>query len=95
MRVTKREVEELTAYVEERAGETIVHAEKAASKLVASARYDIWDVHCASSHRWWVITNPMNLYSQTDFKSREVALTFHIRVAVSSSAKTTIRITAR
>ncbi|MCP3800719.1 hypothetical protein NLX83_15735 [Allokutzneria sp. A3M-2-11 16] len=39
--------------------------------------YDIWDVHCTDS-RWWVINHPMNLYTQNDFKSRDVALTFHI-----------------
>ncbi len=77
MRATKRETAEITAYVESQAGEAVVHAEKAASALVGPARHDIWDVHCEAS-RWWVITNPTYLYSQEDFKSRDVALTFHI-----------------
>jgi hypothetical protein len=44
-------------------------------------RHDIWDVHCTQS-RWWVVTNPTNLYSQQDFKSGEVVLTFHIGLAL-------------
>jgi hypothetical protein len=40
-------------------------------------RHNIWDVHCAES-RGWGVTNPTNLYSQADFKSRDVAPTFHI-----------------
>lgn len=43
-------------------------------------RHDIWDVHCADS-RWWVVTNPTNLYDRADFKSRDVVLTFHIGLA--------------
>lgn len=54
-----------------------VHLEKAASELVGPVRHDIWDVHCSDS-RWWVVTNPTNLYDQNDFKSRDVVLTFHI-----------------
>ncbi len=42
--------------------------------------HQVWDVHTASS-RWWVVTNPTNLYSQEDFKSRDVVLTFHIGLA--------------
>jgi len=77
MRATKRQTEAVRSYVEEEAHEQVIHLEKAASELVGPVRHDIWDVHCADS-RWWVITEPMNLYSQEDFKSRDVALTFHI-----------------
>src|ERR1700683_3389044 len=77
MRATKRETDRIRAYVEDQAHEDVVHLEKAASELVGPVRHDIWDVHCADS-RWWVITEPTNLYSQEDFKSRDVALTFHI-----------------
>ncbi len=81
MRATKRQTEAIRAYVESQAHEEVVHLEKAASELVGPARHDIWDVHCADS-RWWVITEPTNLYSQEDFKSRDVALTFHIGLAI-------------
>jgi hypothetical protein len=77
VRATKRETAQITNYVESQAHEPVIHAEKAASQLAGLVRHDIWDVHCENS-RWWVITNPTNLYSQDDFKSRDVALTFHI-----------------
>jgi hypothetical protein len=50
--------------------------EKAASDGVGSVPHEIWDVHATS--RLVVITNPTNLYSQDDFRSRDKALTFHI-----------------
>ena len=77
MRVTEGETDEIRAYVESQGHEEVVHLEKAASELVGPVRHDIWDVHCAES-RWWVVTNPTNLYDQADFKSRDVVLTFHI-----------------
>jgi hypothetical protein len=40
-------------------------------------RHDIWDVH-TDRGRWWVITNPTNLYSQVQFPNMDLALTFHI-----------------
>jgi hypothetical protein len=84
MRATKRETDRISAYVEDQAHEPVVHLEKAASELVGPVRHDIWDVHCADS-RWWVITEPTNLYSQEDFKSRDVALTFHIGLSLRMS----------
>jgi hypothetical protein len=81
VRVSKQEKDAIRAYVEDQAHEKVIHLEKAASELVGPARHDIWDVHCPES-RWWVITNPTNLYSQRDFKSRDVALTFHIGLAL-------------
>lgn len=77
MRATAREKAEIRAYVESQASEDVVHVEKAASEMVGPVRHDIWDVHCAES-RWWVVTNPTNLYDQADFKSRDVVLTFHV-----------------
>ncbi len=68
-------------YVEAEGREVVVYLEKAASELVGPVRHDIWDVHCADS-RWWVVTNPTNLYDQADFKSRDVVLTFHIGLAL-------------
>ena len=81
MHATKRQTEAIRGYVESQAHEEVVHLEKAASELVGPVRHDIWDVHCADS-RWWVITEPTNLYSQADFKSRDVALTFHIGLSI-------------
>src|ERR1022692_852008 len=67
MRSTKREREAIRAYVEDQAHEEVVHLEKAASELVGPVRHDIWDVHCPGS-RWWVVTEPTNLYSQEDLR---------------------------
>jgi hypothetical protein len=67
----------IRAYVEDEAGEQVVHLEHSASEMVGPVRHEIWDVHCSDS-RWWVVTNPTNLYSQADFKSRDVVLSFHI-----------------
>lgn len=57
--------------------ETVEHAEKVASEVVLGDRHDVWDVHTDKS-RWWVVTNPTNLYSQDDFKSMDGVLTFHV-----------------
>ncbi|GAB3474267.1 hypothetical protein FB471_4868 [Amycolatopsis cihanbeyliensis] len=81
MHGAKREADEVRAYVESQAAEEVVHLEKAASELVGPVRHDIWDVHGTAS-RWWVVTNPTNLYDQADFKSRDVVLTFHIGLAL-------------
>jgi hypothetical protein len=81
VRATKREKDAVRSYVEDQAHEAVVHLEKAASEMVGPVRHDIWDVHGPDS-RWWVITHPTNLYSQADFKSRSVALTFHVGLAL-------------
>lgn len=81
MRASKRQAEAIRTYVEDQAHEQVIHVEKAASELIGPVRHDIWDVHCTNS-RWWAITEPLNLYSQEDFKSRDVALTFHIGLSL-------------
>jgi hypothetical protein len=81
VRASKRETEAIKAYVEGQAGEPVVHLEKAASQRVGPVRRAIWDVHCTDS-RWWVVTEPTNLYDQADFKSRDVAPTFHLGLAL-------------
>jgi hypothetical protein len=85
-RTDSREKDAILKYVEQEAHQKVRHAEKAASEMVGPVRHDIWDVYCASS-RWWVITNPVNLYDQTDFKSRDVALTFHVGLMLRVSYK--------
>jgi hypothetical protein len=77
MRGSVAEQREVKAYVKAQAHEEVVHVELASSEMVGPVRHNVWDVHCPAS-RWWVVTNPTNLYSQEDFKSRDVALTFHI-----------------
>lgn len=55
--------------------------QKVGSRRVLGRARDIYDVHCEES-RWWVITDPTNLYSQDDFPEMEQALIFHIGLQV-------------
>lgn len=70
----------------------VIHLEKAASERVGSVSHDIWDLH-ADSGRWWIVTNPTNLYSQEDFKSRDVVLTFHVGLTLRMMSRDTVPIT--
>lgn len=56
---------------------TISFLQKVYSETVAGHKHDVWDVH-ASDGRWWVITSPTNLYSQTQFPNLDYAVTFHL-----------------
>lgn len=57
----------------------VEHAEKVASERIFDRRHDVWDVH-ASDGRWWVITEPTNLYAQDQFPGMDYALSFHLGV---------------
>jgi len=57
--------------------ENVIHAEKISSERVMGHEYDVWDVE-TDKNRWWVITNPTNLYLQSEFKSMDYVLSFHI-----------------
>ncbi len=57
--------------------ETVEHLEKVASEKVLGRQIDIWDVH-TNVERWWVMSSPTNLYSQKQFPSLDVAISFHI-----------------
>ncbi|MCO8030814.1 hypothetical protein NI454_12740 [Brevundimonas diminuta] len=51
--------------------------QKVYSEGVLNTRHDVWDIH-TNKDRWWVITGGTNLYSQQQFPSMDLALTFHI-----------------
>jgi hypothetical protein len=51
--------------------------QKVYSENVLHVRHDVWDVH-TNVDRWWVVTEPMNLYAQEQFQNVDLALTFHI-----------------
>lgn len=72
----RRQIEE---YLRSQSGDDfeIEHVEKLTSEYVLGGQYDVWDAH-TSDGRWWVITNPVNLYSQDQIKSMDIALSFHI-----------------
>ncbi len=72
----RRQIED---YLRSQSGDDfeIEHVEKLTSEYVLGSEYDVWDAH-TSDGRWWVITNPVNLYSQDQIKSMDIALSFHI-----------------
>jgi hypothetical protein len=75
---TEREIEHVTAYMQSQAPDfTVQLVQKVYSENVLSVRHDVWDVH-TDVDRWWVITGPMNLYSQDQFPNMDLALTFHV-----------------
>lgn len=79
----------ITQYVEIEAGdEEILRAEKISSEVVFEQRYDVWDVE-TDQNRWWVITNATNLYLQSEFKSMDHVLSFHIGLMQRVFAKNT------
>jgi hypothetical protein len=78
MESSERERQYIVDYLAEvSSDETVEHLEKVYSERIMGQDHDIWDVH-TNKERWWVITGPTNLYSQKQFPSMDVALTFHI-----------------
>jgi hypothetical protein len=59
-----------------------VHLEKVASERIGDTIHGIWDAHGSRGERFWVITNPTNLYSQSDFPSMDICLSFHVGLVV-------------
>ncbi len=55
--------------------------QKVGSQRIMGRVHDTYDVHTKSS-RWWVITDPTNLYLQTDFPEAEQALIFHLGLSI-------------
>jgi hypothetical protein len=53
---------------------------------VLSHQHHVWDVHYDNHNdgkeRWWVITNPTNLYSQEQFPNMDLAITFHVGLCI-------------
>src|SRR5688572_1442627 len=70
--------QDVAAYVEGqcRGEETVTHVEKVKTEHVLGDAYEIWDVS-TDKDRWWVITNPTNLYSLKTFPSLDYTLSFH------------------
>lgn len=78
LKATVRERQHVVDYM---AGETpdeaLTLAQKVHSEQLHGVRHDIWDVHTVRD-RWWVITNPTNMYRQDQFPNMDLALTFHV-----------------
>jgi hypothetical protein len=70
---------EIAEYVEgqARGEEAVQNVERVKTEYVMGTPYEIWDVS-TDKDRWWVITNPTNLYSQKHFPSLDYTLSFHV-----------------
>ncbi len=79
--------EEIRRYVEtESPDEEVTYLERILSERIIGNDHEIWDVH-ATSERYWVITNPTNLYSHRLFPSADYTLTFHVGLAVRMASR--------
>jgi len=58
----------------------VTHLEKVKAEVVSGVEHVVWDVHTDNWGRWWVITDPTNLYSQEHYPSLDYTLTFHVGV---------------
>lgn len=75
---TEKETADVIEYMAWQAPDlTVEMVQKVYSENVLHVCHDIWDVH-TSKDRWWVITQPTNLYSQEQFPNMDLALTFHV-----------------
>jgi hypothetical protein len=82
LQATDKERQRVLDYMSSQADdEPVQFAQKVYSERVYSTTYDIWDVHTTQG-RWWVITNPTNLYSQSQFPNMDLALTFHVGLSL-------------
>lgn len=80
LKVGDDEADRVRSYVEWQApDETVKHLEKVASESIFGQQMEAWDVR-TNKNRWWVITNPINLYSQKLFPSLDYTLSFHVGV---------------
>jgi hypothetical protein len=74
------EADQIRSYMQWQApGETVRHLEKVSSESIFGQPMDAWDVR-TNKNRWWVITNPTNLYSQRLFPSLDYTMSFHVGV---------------
>jgi hypothetical protein len=55
----------------------VKHLEKLKSERVFGREYQLWDVHTTAG-RWWVVTEPTNIYPQQQFPSADYMLSFHV-----------------
>lgn len=75
---TDDEREDVAEYFRSQAPDlTITFFQKVYSEAVLGHVHDVWDIH-TDKDRWWVITNPTNLYSQEQFPNLDLAVTFHV-----------------
>lgn len=75
----EREIREyVTSQTPRESGDAVTLVQKVGRRRVAGRTHDLYDVWMSSGHRWWVITDMTNLYSQDDFKSLDQVFTYHL-----------------
>jgi hypothetical protein len=78
-----REEAEVVSYFERQSSKDakgpsrVQHLELVKSEVVFGREYKVWDIH-ATNGRWWVVTNPTNLYSQEHIPGLDFVLTVHV-----------------
>jgi hypothetical protein len=72
----------------------VQHLELVKTETVWGRTHKVWDVH-ATDGRWWVITDPTNLYSQALFPSLDYTLSFHIGLMARVVARQALQVTSR
>ena len=79
---TEKEIEYVRDYMASQAPDlTVEFLQKVYVENIASAEHAVWDVH-TNKDRWWVITNPTNLYSQAQVPNMDYAVTFHVGLCI-------------
>jgi len=76
----EKEAIRISEYVEWRCAkdkEKVTYLEKVLTEHILGVRHDCWNVR-TDKQRYWVITNPTNLYSQELFPSVDYTLSFHL-----------------
>jgi hypothetical protein len=83
----EHEARAIREYLEAQApGENVLHLEKITTEYLPGRSLDAWDVH-TSGDRYWVITDPTNLYSQQAFPSLDYTITFHVGLTMRIMAR--------
>lgn len=76
-RLNDAEQQAIREYMASQGVKAVTHLEKLNSQRIGPDRFDVWDVW-TNEGRWYAITPGTNLYSQDDFQSYEIALTYHV-----------------
>jgi hypothetical protein len=78
-----REEAEIVSYFERQSSRDakgparVEHLELVKSEVVFGREHKVWDIH-ATDGRWWVVTNPTNLYSQEHIPSLDFVMSLHV-----------------
>jgi hypothetical protein len=79
---TDQEKKYIADYISSQARDLeVTFVQKVYAENILGHVHEVWDVH-TDKDRWWVITNPTNLYSQEQFPNMDIAVTFHVGLCI-------------